>query len=376
MKRLLFFLLIIPVFVEKASAQEIVTGKSFIHYLLSDSTAVDDISFSKEFKQPLAINDVPFVKEKSIVPQKFIRTKKGLFILVNGTGRVYEIKKGGSDLSVQRIDSTVFFGYNFGAFSFAYRDTIYSYGGYGIWRYNGQLRVYLPHKHEWELVPLSREIPFYTIVANGFKTWFDSDKGQLYINRMPERSMGVDSIYMLDLPSKKWSTKGKNILAIDNLEAQINTPWGILCKEKGDYTSFILLDLKKNRILRLSEQKSREIINHEQWDSKYFFRDSSLFIVIDSLYKIPLHITDFKVTEHRIYEEPKEASFLFSLQKYTASSWKLITGMLACLLIGFIGASYFQKIKNQKGFHSGSLSKKSAIPIFDEKEKGLIKGNL
>ena len=99
MKRLLFFLLIILVFVDKASAQEIVNGKSFIHYLLSDSTAVDDISFSKEFKQPLAINDVPFVKEKAIVPQKFIRTKKGLFILVNGTGRVYEIKKMGSDAS-------------------------------------------------------------------------------------------------------------------------------------------------------------------------------------------------------------------------------------------------------------------------------------
>ena len=92
MERLLLVLLLILFLTAEGIAQEIVNGKSLIHHLLSDSIAVDDISFSKTFKQPLAITDVPFVKETTILPQRFLRTKNGLFALVNGTGRVYEIK--------------------------------------------------------------------------------------------------------------------------------------------------------------------------------------------------------------------------------------------------------------------------------------------
>ena len=178
---------------------------------------------------------------------------------------------------------------------------------------------------------------------------------------------------MLDLQSKRWTTKGKYILTIDNLEDQINTPWGILGKGKENHTSFILLDLKRNRILNLSKSKSQEIINRENWDTKYFFKDSSLFIVTDSLYKISLRITDFEATSHGIYEETGETTFLFPLQKIIITSWKLIAGMTICLLIGFMGATLLQKKNSPKNFGNGSLSRKSAIPVFDEKEKGLIK---
>lgn len=372
MKKLLFYLLLILAFSGKTSAQEIVNDKLLIQSLLADSIAVDDIFVSGFYEQPLAIKDIPFLKGSSILPQKFVRTQKGLFVLPDATGRVYEIKKNNEGLSVQRIDSTIFFGYNFGAFSFAYRDTIYSYGGYGIWRYNGQLRVYLPQKYEWELIPLSKEIPFYS-TANGLKAWFDNKKGQLYVNKMPQKTINIDSIYVLDMQSKKWTTKGKYILSIDNLEGQINTPWGILCKGKEDYTSYILLDLRNNRVLNLSEKKSHEISNHEQWDSNFFFKDSTLFIVTDSLYKITLRITDFEAIEHRIYEEQIPATILSSLKAFIVSSWQLMAGMFLCLVIGFVTANHLRKIKNRNVFTNGTLSPKASITVFDAKEKELIK---
>lgn len=366
------FLLLLSLTFGVNSAQEIVNRKPLIQALISDSASVDDIWVSKLLKQPLAINDIPFLKGNGIVGQKLIRTKNGLFVLPDGTGRVYEIKRNGEVLSVHRIDSTIFFGYNFDAFAFVYRDTIYSYGGYGIWRFNGQLRVYLPHKHEWELVPLSREIPFHSNSSNGLKTWFDQEMGQLYVNKMPDKSKSVDSIYKLDMKSKKWTTVGKKIIPIDNLEGQINTSWGVLCKGKGEYTNYILLDLKKNRILQLSEKKSQEIVNHEQWNSNFYFKDSTLFIVADSIYKVPLRITDFEVTQQKIYEEAKQATVLSSTRAFLSSSWKVVMGMAICLVVGFMGATYAQKAKNRNGFSKGSTSK-TAITIFDEKEKELIR---
>jgi hypothetical protein len=367
-----FFLLLI-IISGATAAQEIVNGKPLIRSLLSESTAVDDVWFSKSLKQPLAINDIPFLKGNGIIAQKLIRTKLGLFVLPEGTGRVYEIKRENEDISVHRVDSTIFFGYNFGAFSFSYQDTIYSFGGYGIWRYNGQLRVYLPQKHEWELIPLSKEVPFYSNATYGLKAWFDTKKGQLYVNKMPEKSMNIDSIYVLDMQSKKWSVKGKTALPNENFEGQINTPWGILCKDRKDYTSYIILDLKNNRILNLSEKKSNEIRVREQWNSIFFIKDSTLFTVTDSIYKTPLSITDFEITEDRIYELPVQTTFKSSLKAFVGYYWKFIIGMLLCILIGFVSANYLQKIKNQNVFGNGLPTKKNKIIIFDEKEKELIK---
>ena len=55
-----------------------------------------------------------------------VKTGSGLFILPQGTGRVYEynILKD----RWQRIDSSYFTGYNFGSIQFGYANDIYSFG--------------------------------------------------------------------------------------------------------------------------------------------------------------------------------------------------------------------------------------------------------
>lgn len=359
---------------KEGASQKIVSGEPFLRELLSDTSTVYDIVLRRDFPQPLAIVENPSLLRGLLsAPQKLIRTRKGLFALLDGTGRVYEIKSTNGSLSAQRIDSTLFFGYNFGAQSFAWRDTLYSFGGYGYWRYNGHLRMYLSNRHEWELMATSREIPCYTNSESGFKTWFDQASGQLYVNKMNEASLGPDSIYRLDLPSKVWSPLGKNILPVDFLVGQINTPWGIFCRGKEDFTSFILLNLSRNQVFRLSERKSREVMRYEKPDSKFFFRNSALFIASDSIYKVSLSMSDFIPTDTRIYEGPAQVSLVSSTANLITQNWKTSMGMLACLILGFMGAGLIRKTSSPLQSTHQNQSEKPAIAVFDEKEKGLIR---
>ncbi len=373
MHRFLILVVAILLFFREGEAQKIVSGEEFLRHLLSDTTPVYDIVIPRNFTQPLAIDDNPFTRGNGTTPQKLVRTRNSLFALIDGTGRLYEIKEINGALSAQRIDSTLFFGYNFGAEAFAWRDTIYSFGGYGYWRYNGQLRMYVEDAHEWELTASSMEVPCYTNSDSGFKTWFDQSSGRLYVNKMNEKSLGPDSIYMLDLATKVWSPLGRNTLPVDFLVGQINTPWGIFCKAKEDFTSFILLDIRHNQVLRLSERKSSDIIRYEKPDSKFFFSDSALYLSSDSIYKITLSRADFIPTDTRIYEGPGQASLVGSMAGMILQHWKITTGMMACLLIGFMGSGLLRRKGIQPEAVSEALSDKPAIVIFDEKEKGLIK---
>jgi hypothetical protein len=96
-------------------------------------------------KQPVAINrreivlpvaDTPYNR----FPQELLKTKEGLFMFVNGSGRLYQLFDKDTCIQLQRIDSTFYSGYNLGSFPFVYDDSIYSLDGYGILRFNGQLK--------------------------------------------------------------------------------------------------------------------------------------------------------------------------------------------------------------------------------------------
>ena len=100
---------------------------------------------------PISINGVK-------ANQQIIKNKKDLYILVEGTGFVYKaIAQNSSEIAFTRIDSTFFLGYNFKAFNFAYKDTLFSMGGNGYWHTNGQLRYFKPG-FDWDLILLNIEM--------------------------------------------------------------------------------------------------------------------------------------------------------------------------------------------------------------------------
>ena len=61
-----------------------------------------------------------------------LKTPSGLFLNIEGTGRLYRIKQKGNFIDFERIDSTYFSGYNFRSLLFNIGDSIYSFGGEGF----------------------------------------------------------------------------------------------------------------------------------------------------------------------------------------------------------------------------------------------------
>jgi len=188
---------------------------------LAVSTSTNPIIESHN--KPVVLLPVTSPSFKGIV-QSFIIAKNRLYIYFTATGVLYEsdslnIKR--NTLLFKRIDRTTLSHYNICCFPFAYKDNIYNIGGYGFWRYNGQLRKFVWESKEWDIIPLKSEVP---LMEEEYapNVWLNAEKGLLYnlsytvgnqavestnINRNTN-TYKVDSVMVLDLATKQWSNKG------------------------------------------------------------------------------------------------------------------------------------------------------------------------
>ena len=115
------------------------------------------IAFRMSSKNVLNINDLPKNYETAS-GQELVKSPEHLYILPQGTGRIYQLEGVENKYSWKRVDSTVYFGYNFNSISFYLDSTFYSYGGHGFWNTNGNLRVFNILSKEWVAAPLSETV--------------------------------------------------------------------------------------------------------------------------------------------------------------------------------------------------------------------------
>jgi len=73
---------------------------------------------------------------------------KELYLTVDGTFLVYKWK----DNRWINLYKNNYTGYNLHSRKFLYKNRIYSFGGYGFWKYHGQLIYFIESKGEWEIV--------------------------------------------------------------------------------------------------------------------------------------------------------------------------------------------------------------------------------
>lgn len=278
-------------------------------------------------RQPLTINwrdnafplaDTPYNR----FPQELLKTKDGLFLFVNGSGRLYQLLDSDTGIQAQRIDATFFSGYNFGSYAFVYHDSIYSLGGYGLWRINGQLRVYVPQAHSWDIVPLSEEIPVLTQEDHHDMFWYNEKDAKLYIAYSMVRNQAVKhstlnessfdyTVRFLDLKSKDWHVAGPlHVYFRDKVALLRNiafTPWGQLVSF-GD--KLLIIDYANNRLLRIQDAAQlaiRPILFQHPNTNLYYCIDSTLFfgnIAENRLSSLQLHSYDFADAGIAVYTVP------------------------------------------------------------------------
>jgi hypothetical protein len=136
---------------------------------------------------------------------------------IGATGILYElsVSSRGDSVIFQRIDQTTHFGYNINAFEFSHKGRLYNLGGYGYWRWNGQLREFNGKMKEWHIIPLDRELPLSAGTPGSFP-WIDAQSGRVYIMRYMLGNEAVkndpnrwaDSVFSLDLRTNQWKVIG------------------------------------------------------------------------------------------------------------------------------------------------------------------------
>ena len=238
--------------------------------------------------------------------QKLIKTKNDLFVLINGTGMVFKATDTTNDkIAFTRIDSTIYHGYNYGAFVFPYHDTIFSLGGYGIWRYNGALRFF--HKSaEWNLLTINKEYP---IVGHLF--YFSENDNQLITVQDEYNDPIVAKDIKTDFPVIEWDLVQKKNKIIGYLKnskviqySTINFPFlnGLIT---NDNNNTYLYDYEHNKIYKSkNEILSIELVTSSTYFNKAFAIDNKIYFTKDandSLSSITVSMADFELTPNQIY---------------------------------------------------------------------------
>lgn len=249
-----------------------------------------------------------------------LMVRKGeLYIFISATGMLYKSADpiNNDSLRFQRIDKTEHFGYNINCKAFAFRDKFYNLGGYGFWRWNGQLRVFDEKTADWKIERLNREIPV-ALDPPGQLLWKSPNGNQLislgYIvgrqtEKVPEneRVITVDTVISLNLEKADWKVLGKlnPRLAVfsTNEHAVISVlDSGVLVNQR-EHIQY--LNLLSNKIYTLSDKavwnffSSPRLHNIGWYKSGYYYYTVSGKWEVDSIKVSPQHFT---LTGEHVYE--------------------------------------------------------------------------
>ena len=215
--------------------------------------------------------------------QHILKTPNGLFLTQSGTGRVYKIELKGDSIQLVRIDQTYFGGYNYYAHYFALDTTLFSFGGEGFWRFNGDLREFNPDINEWVIRPVDQHIArrFANAVKENFH-FVDTTNRYFYMagpkvvddpvkSRFTVNSPWYGKLLRLQVDSTNWEVMGN----IDDRWTTYfaHTPFGLYV----DY--YYLIDVQQNRVLKFSGKTLQRLENLPRSSE---FREIRLTYCLDS----------------------------------------------------------------------------------------------
>jgi len=311
-------------------------------------------------------------------PKNILTTNRGIFIFINGTGRLYQLTDS-TARNFTRIDSTLFWGYNNGCFPFTYKNDLYNLGGTGIWRSNGQLRKYNFYSHEWDIIPLNQEIP----ISFGYKeglVWYDQKNGVIYTgNYTPANSAIIDKenyntqqeCMMLNLETQQWSYAGnltEKVLEI--LPKSVNlasTPKGLLVANQLKY---FLFDFSANQLLESTD-------SHAELQSLIKGNDTSIiFYSRGFFYKT--NRTQFDSFPFRsnewVFKTPiYKKSLKFYFAKWRVPILLLVISLLLIWLRVFVQKYKAKIIQNyQDAQKQTGIEKSQTLPSFSDSEWSVI----
>lgn len=213
------YVLLISIFVHFNSyGQPDITNKALslaeralLDFITTDS--VNDLSLDI-FKENLQFG----VLNKLANGISLIKKKDKIYLQLLGSGRLYQIQKQGKDnYQFIRLDSTLYFGSNFGSINFFYKDSLFKIGGSGFWKIADYFTYFSTKTNEWELFSTKQGIPVYQSPENGLTYFMDQLNGKFYISNSINQTdfpatlntTYSDTCRFFDFKDKTWQNLGK-----------------------------------------------------------------------------------------------------------------------------------------------------------------------
>lgn len=309
--------------------------------------------------------------------QFLLRNKTGSYILVDGTGRIYKANSKSNDtVYYKRIDSTHFYGYNGGSINFTYHDTIFSFGGFGYWRPNGQLRYYSEKYNEWDVLPLNEEIP----TINSLH-YYDTLNSEIYYLQIPLTNYATNTttdgynIYKLNLKNRTNKKIGTintffvNLFPTKAVYSFIEIPSLKSVLVNFDGTNQYLIDFINNKSYKLISAEIQKLFYGNSKDIRiintfeinnwlYYTKSSDPSMQIDS---VKISMDDFTPMNTGFYEPERNTKLYYKL------------GLILLLVVGAIiffirnrNKNHSTKNENSLEFSDGSSFKSNELDLIEK----------
>jgi hypothetical protein len=273
-----------------------------------------------------------------------------LLFQLDGTGKLLRLD---SNNVLTRIDSTTYEGYNYGAFNFVYKDTVFSLGGYGFWQFNGLLRYFSEKTHSWSVIKTNTQV----LVRQWYngQVYYDVADEKIYtIYAVPQAEWVMEKaahdvqlyVQCFDLKTKLWWDKP--LIADPEVfkssgwtqMAMFNSPYGLITFINNEVKIF---DFKNNRFGNINISKAR--ILSEYWYQNvqlimYSAGNQLIFInpvrkVIES---VPFSEADITWTNTKLYSGSTRSKLFVN--------WPIF--IIIIFVVGMLTLLYFRKIRSKK----------------------------
>ena len=248
--------------------------------------------------------------------QEIIKSNDSVFVLLERTGVVYSLDPvvdSANSYSFHRLDHTININYNIEANNFLFKNHLYSYGGYGFWRLNGQLRSYNFLDKEWDIVPTNNEI-----FSNGYN-WVSQKEGKLYVpfqtisNASIKGDQNITGVrlydsYCLDLNLQEWKKLGTIHSKTIKLVRTNNIINSFLATDRGfifmhDDVAYYF-DFLNNKIFESKNSELNQFFIRRATNENIFFYNDSIYSYTPSSQTFdikPISSSDFKELDFPIW---------------------------------------------------------------------------
>ncbi|WP_295652794.1 hypothetical protein [uncultured Mucilaginibacter sp.] len=318
------------------------------------------------YHTPKAISQISNIAAQQFLPitlhqlppdQYLIKNSQGLFVLIDGTGQVYKAVAETKDkLAFTRIDSTYFAGNTFLSINFSWRDTLFSLGGYGFWKSNGELRMF-KQGSDWEIVKLNTEYAQSTAIY-----YYSPVTGVLYYLQTPQVNEVSSEAINSSLVAIQLNLKTRATTPLGKINIKFwpgGTPIYFGSTKLGGFvingsTGVYLIQFDKNKVYKLINPALINILvgtsgfrfakNVFEVDGKLYFTS----LPSKAVYSLPISINDFELEPYPLYEPVYNHNYI-------------ISGLVLLSICSITGLITYKKRKQNK-----ARIQISHLPVNDE----------